>query len=272
MIRFSSQRLEFGKKYFPDCTPKIDIMSLSSSIRWTHITVCWKYESMEELFDLICLTKHLQAQGKIVSLYLPYIPNARMDRVKSVNEVFTLKHFCDVINSLEFEKVTVVDPHSDVSPALLNRVSILSNEDVLQFAVNSILEETGKTPYLFFPDAGAAKRYGSNATNGLVAGYANKNRDWATGEIKGLEICGDIPKDNPILIVDDICSYGGTFYHTSKKLKECGADQIYLCVTHCENSILKGKLLGDDGPIKRVFTTNSLFSETHPKISVREII
>ena len=119
MIRFSSQRLEIGKKYFPDSTPKIDITHLSSSTRWTHITICWKYESMEELFDVICLTKHLQNQGKVVSLYLPYIPNARMDRVKSVNEIFTLKHFCDVINSLEFEKVTVVDPHSDVSPRSL---------------------------------------------------------------------------------------------------------------------------------------------------------
>ena len=37
MIRFSSQRLEIGKKYFPDCTPKIDITHLSSSTQWTYI-------------------------------------------------------------------------------------------------------------------------------------------------------------------------------------------------------------------------------------------
>lgn len=270
MILIDGVSHKIRKTMFPDCTPKINVCCVED--REKKVCISWKYESMEELFDVICLTKHLKSKHKSVSLYLPYIPNARMDRVKSENEVFTLKHFCDIINSLEFEKVTVVDPHSDVSAALLNNVEVIGNDEVVTFALNSILEETGKKPFLFFPDAGAAKRYSSITSYSSVAGYANKIRDWETGEIKGLEICGNIPKDQPILIVDDICSYGGTFYHASQKLKELGASEIYLCVTHCENSILGGKLLDEESPIKRVFTTNSLFTEKHPKITVGVII
>lgn len=262
---YLNKNMSYSKLMFPDQTPKLKV---SNGLRpgQHKVTICWKYESMDELFDVICLAKHLKSQNCIVSLYLPYIPNARMDRVNSSEEVFTLKHFCDVINSLEFEEVRVVDPHSNVSSALLNNVKVISNNSLIRFA----MEYIGRPAY-FFPDAGAAKRYNAFQL-GKVAGYANKLRDWETGRIQGLEICGNVPNDKPILIVDDICSYGGTFYHTAKKLKEAGAGKIYLCVTHCENSILDGELLKEEDLVEQVFTTNSIFSKTHPKIMVQKII
>ena len=59
-----------------------------------------------------------------MNLVLPFVPNARMDRTHSSKEVFTLKYFAEVINSLEFASVTVLDPHSVVSEALIDRVVI----------------------------------------------------------------------------------------------------------------------------------------------------
>ena len=70
-----------------------------------------------------------------------------------------------------------------------------------------------------------------------------------------------------ILIVDDICSKGGTFYHSAKKLKELGAKEVYLYISHCENSILQGEVL-TSGLIERVFTTDSILTEEHEKITV----
>ena len=70
-----------------------------------------------------------------------------------------------------------------------------------------------------------------------------------------------------MLIIDDICSKGGTFYHSAKKLKELGAKNIYLYISHCENTILQGDLL-TSGLIERVFTTDSIFTKSHEKIEV----
>ena len=79
---------------------------------------------------------------------------------------------------------------------------------------------------------------------------------------------GHIPKEKfNALIIDDICSYGGTFYYSAKKLKELGADKIYLYVTHCENNILNGELLKDN-LIEKVFTTESIFTESNKKIEI----
>ena len=118
-----------------------------------------------------------------------------------------------------------------------------------------------------YPDEGSMKRYSGMIKEPYVFGV--KRRDWATGKILGLDIIGnsDLVKGQDILIVDDICSRGGTFYHTAKKLKEMGAGDIYLYVTHCENTVLEGDLLEGD-LIKQMFTTGSIFTKQHPKIEV----
>lgn len=108
----------------------------------------------------------------------------------------------------------------------------------------------------------------------LSVAYGNKVRDWDTGEIKGLEIIGEIPKGAKVLMIDDICSYGGTMYYSAKKLKELGAGDIEMYVSHCENSIIdpeKGKIFREYGLINRVYTTDSILTVEHPKIKlVRE--
>ncbi len=77
----------------------------------------------------------------------------------------------------------------------------------------------------------------------------------------------DCIRDRKILIVDDISSKGGTFYFSAKKLKELGAGEIYLYISHCENTILEGDVL-TSGLIKRVFTTNSIFTKKDERIEV----
>ena len=92
--------------------------------------------------------------------------------------------------------------------------------------------------------------------------FGMKKRDWETGQILGLDIINaDVVKDKNILIVDDICSYGGTFYHSAKALKEAGAKSVSLYVTHCEKSITSGSLASSDGLIDHVYTTKSILPE-----------
>jgi ribose-phosphate pyrophosphokinase len=210
----------------------------------------WIYENDAELFTLYCLTKMRNFYG--VFLDMPYIPHARMDRVKTEKDVFTLKFFCQMINSMNFVTVNVLDAHSDVSLALLDRVQQLNTFKY----VNQAIEDIGTEDLVvFFPDAGAHKRYNYHE---FPSTYGIKSRDWETGRIESLEIANPgLVKGKKVLIIDDICSYGGTFLRSADALKEAGAEEVYLYVSHCENSIFKGKL-PESNLIKRVYTTNSL--------------
>lgn len=230
----------------------------------------WYFESNEELVALIFLTKHLRSYDNTrkINLLLPYIPNARQDRVKTTEDVFTLKYFADIINYLNFNQVQVLDPHSSVSEALINNIVVCNPKNYIEKTLGRIESQYNyKQVLAFYPDEGAMKRYSGLLDRPYAFGI--KKRDWATGQILGLDAAGstDKIKDSTILIVDDICSRGGTFYHSAKKLKELGAKEIYLYVTHCENTILEGELL-TSGLIERVYTTNSIFTKEHEKIEV----
>lgn len=251
--------------HFPDGTTLFD-KDVKYLLSYASARIEWRFENNEEMVTLWYLVHYLRDHGySHIRLQMPYIPNARMDRVKDQSDVFTLKYFAQFINSLNFENVTVLDPHSCVSEALIDRIEVKS--PIL--GIMSAMEEC--TPdMLFFPDEGAMKRLSSMFHTEYAFGI--KKRDWATGKILGLDVSGCVEKINgsKILIADDICSKGGTFYHSAKKLKELGAKEVYLYVTHCENTILEGDLL-TSGLIEKVYTTNSIFTKEHEKIEVFEL-
>lgn len=261
MITLNGNKLDIGS--FPDGTM---LIKEKEAVLYKQVSIRWTYENDREFLALIYLAKHLRAKGvEYMYLDMPYIPNARMDRVKNEEDVFTLKYFAEILNSLNFTSVSVLDPHSSVSEALINNLDVCSPFPYINEALNSIVSET--CPMLFYPDEGSMKRYSGMYC--MPYAYGIKNRDWQTGKIIGLDVItnGTEIAGKDILIVDDICSYGGTFLHSARKLKELGANDIYLYVSHCENSILDGELI-KSGLLKKIYTTDSIFTKEHELIEV----
>lgn len=234
--------------------------------------IIWKYEDPAEQVILYSLVSHLRDRfaAQEINLIMPYIPNARMDRTHNCGEVHMLKYFCRFINDLHFNSVQVMDPHSDVSVSLLDRVFFINPTPFVKHACHY-----SGAQYLFFPDEGAAKRYGP-VYNFRPYLHGKKVHDWATGTISGLKVENPMElKDDfngkSILIIDDICSRGGTFMYAGLALKKMGFGKIDLCITHCEKTIFAGKLLSSDSPINHIYTTDSIFTGEHDKISVMEL-
>lgn len=263
MLELNGKKIETEK--FPDGTLLIkeNVPKEYKSERSAAVT--WRFENNEELVALIFIVNHLKAHGvSRIHLDMPYIPNARQDRVKSDEDVFTLKYFSEIINWLGFTSVTVLDPHSSVSEALFENIIIKTPAENIARVIDGIGEQN---LMMFYPDEGAMKRYSTLTDKPFAFGI--KKRDWSTGQIKGLDVSGavDMISGSRILIVDDICSKGGTFYYSAKKLRELGAAEVYLYISHCENSILQGEIL-TSGLIERVFTTDSILTAEHSKITV----
>lgn len=244
---------------FPDGTLRLNLPYSLLDASEDAIDISWKYESDAELFTLIAVRGHFSRYP--ARLYMPYIPHARMDRVKAESDVFTLKYFCNIINSLNFTEVHVLDAHSNVSLALIDNVVSISPQFHICEAIFDF--DQGNTA-LFFPDEGAMKRYADDNKE-YPFGFGMKKRDWTTGKILGLEI---MQKENivgkDVLIIDDICSRGGTFYHSAKALLAAGAKSVSLYITHCENTILDGEIF-TSGMIDKVYTTHSLIHKAELK-------
>jgi ribose-phosphate pyrophosphokinase len=267
MIRYNDMEVKIG--HFPDGTILLKQKPDKRLETFWNSKIFWFYENDEELVALMFLVKHLRSHGiELLSLVMPYVPNARMDRVKNEDEVFTLKYFAEIINSLNFTEVLVMDTHSSVTDALINNVRYIDHVPYIKNAIDDINDPN---LMLFYPDQGSVKRYSDNV--GMEYAFGIKNRDWATGKILGLDVAGSVDKikGRNVLIVDDICSRGGTFYHSAKKLKELGAAKIYLYITHCENTIFEGELLEGD-LIDHIYTTDSILTKTHEKITITNIL
>ena len=257
MIRVGNISIRCGQSMFPDHSLLIKLDPNYMFDNRGAIKVEWFYEGDSELFTLICVKRHIDRHfpGQDVILDMPYIPHARMDRVKSDEDVFTLKYFCEIINSLNFKIVWVRDAHSNVSLALLENVCDTGVKSYINKAT-----QASKAEVLFFPDEGAMKRYSDQSP--LPYAFGMKKRDWTTGKIQGLEIVHpENIKDKNVLIVDDICSRGGTFYHSAKALKAAGAKSVSLYVTHLEETVTLGDLASSDGLVDHIYTTESIFPE-----------
>ena len=264
MIKLNGNIIE--QKTFPDGTSSIRIPT--SMMNFAN-TITWLYDDDSEMMRIIYIVNHLRENGyEHINLVLPYIPNARMDRVKYEDEVFTLKYFANIINSLNFNNVFTLDAHSNVSLALIDRVKNASPFENVNKVLASEMIGDKKNLVFYFPDEGAMKRYGSiSELLSIPYVFGMKRRDWRTGKIEGIDVLGatDELEGKSVLIVDDICSKGGTFYYSAMALKALGVADIYLYVSHLENSVHDGEMI-ESGLIKQIFTTDSIYRECdkHP--------
>lgn len=165
-----------------------------------------------------------------ISVFIPYFPAARQDRIMVPGEALTVKVYADLLNALNLHKVTVLDPHSEVTPALLNECEVLTNYGFVAQVLKQLPEDT----LLISPDGGALKKvYGLAAhLGGLPVIECSKTRNTKTGALSGFKVYAEHLEGKNCLVVDDICDGGGTFIGLAEQLKAKGAKNLYLAVTH----------------------------------------
>lgn len=200
-----------------------------------------------------------------IRLFMPYVPYGRQDRVCVPGESFSLKAFANLINTLPFARVTVVDPHSSVTEAVFDHLHVITQADVIhRFA--AFTSRVAQGVVFISPDAGANKK-----TSELARYYgadefirADKLRDLSTGEIKETIVYSEPLEGRDVVIADDLCDKGGTFLLLAKALRAKGVGKIVLYVTHGLFTHARGvdHLLSNG--IDEVYTTNSYHGQVPP--------
>jgi len=225
----------------------------ASSIRITA-----RLHNSEDILTLMMLHNALISMGyrnNFINLVMPYVPYARQDRICNPGEPFSIKVFANLINSMKFETVLIIDPHSDVTSALINGVEIVTKKEI--FLNWFALEDLTNRAILVSPDAGSNKQVADLAKCFNYDSFirADKIRDVNTGDITETVVySGDIRNEN-VLIVDDICEGGRTFIELAKVLRSKNAGEIHLYVTH--GIFSKGIEALYDAGITKIWTTDS---------------
>lgn len=226
-------------------------LKLNNSFTFYSIQISIK--SFDDLF-LLAQFRKLHPETKV--LVINYLLCARCDRRFSDKETLDLKIVTDFINNLKFDYVYITKPHSDVSMALID--NSISRSYTKELVVKCI-KQNNITSYSFIsPDAGASKWIEKELGSTNII-QCSKDRDAATGEIKGVKI-PELPNDTCI-IVDDLCDGGATFINIAKQLKAMGVQKVYLVVTH---GIFSKGFEVFDGLVDHIYCTNSFADFKNP--------
>lgn len=238
---------------FPAGESGIRIEGLNDQL-YHSVKINARLQNNGDLIKLFLLTDAARRMGfSNVDLFIPYLPYARQDRVMVEGEPFSLKVITNLLNSQNYRHIDLFDVHSDISTALISNSISIPNHSFVKKVI-------GKDYLLCSPDSGSNKKIYQlakylNYHQEIV--FANKIRDVSDGKIidTRLDVGGmkiDTLRGTRAVIVDDICSRGGTFIALAKKLKEAGVAKVDLIVSHYENTANKPLEYVD-----HIYTTNS---------------
>jgi len=202
------------------------------------ISVDTKTPADNYLWEILLLAEAVyQTFGYVLPrriLHIPYLPHARADRVFEYGNSHPLEAFLSAIVNKGFTSIYLTDPHSDYYIRILN-VEVKPQHECFLNTVRTV--KSGDV--LVAPDKGAlAKIYKLQQAldKNTIATFvveAGKKRDKSTGKIIDTTIPEDFNyKGKTFYITDDLLDAGGTFIPLAQKLKEAGAKEVNLYVTH----------------------------------------
>jgi ribose-phosphate pyrophosphokinase len=232
--------------------------------------IVFKINSYQDLWYLNQYVDVCNHNGYRPTIIIPNLIDAQADRRFNKNESSGLKLVCNFLNNMQ-ANFKIFHPHNpEVVEALIDNVEIIDNSNFINEVLFYIApgpgfydsEKLGNL-ILMSSDAGGFKplmklcdkiNWQGQTSSASKSRTYNNNKSTLFQQIDRNDFLG---KD--ILIIDDICVYGGTFKGLSKMLIERNCGKLYLAVSH-----MTVQNLGDD-PVTnyfdKVFTTNSKFDE-----------
>ena len=232
----------------------------------------YRINTYEDLWHLGQILEIMDWKGASPIVTIPNLIDAQADRRFNTNKSFGLKMVCKFLNTYQNAYFRIFHPHNpEVVEALMDNVEIIDNSEFITSVLKSIgvaIASDGigtiRNPNLILmsSDAGGFKPLMKLCDNINWQGEtysASKARLTGHSETRMKQLIDRQDfEGKDILIVDDICVYGGTFKGLSKMLKERNCGRLFLA---CSHGTIQN--LGDD-PVTnyydKVFFTNSKFS------------
>lgn len=265
-----------GGELHPRCMP----MLLGRS-NVTNITA--KITSAADIVALMLLTDAVKRtyKPKVLTLTMPYVPYGRQDRVCNEGESFGIKVVANIINSLGFDTVYTLMPHSDVTSAVIEnldtkRMTNTWDKKLMEYG-NDLYARTKKDIVVVSPDSGANKRtlnfvtkWNSAIRDGQASMpwvrpiRADKVRDAVNGAILDTRLYAlpEDVKDAHVIIYDDIVDGGMTFIKIAEVLQESRPASVILAAPH---GIFSKGFSPFNGLIDTVITTSTFITDSKVK-------
>ena len=221
---------------------------------------------------LICIDALRRSSAKNITAVIPYFGYARQDRKVVPRTAISAKLVSNLITNAGANRILSVDLHAgqiqgffDIPVDNLFATPIFARHIKKNIKTNNLI--------CVAPDVGGVERTRALSRRINVGIAIIDKRRPAPGKSEVMNIVGNV-KNKTCVIVDDIIDSGGTIVNAAKALKDKGAKEVYVYITH---AVLSGSALDKirKSQIKKLIITdtidNSKKIKTSKKIEVISI-
>ena len=204
---------------------------------------------------LICIDALKRSSAKNITAVIPYFGYARQDRKVVPRTAISAKLVSDLITNAGANRILSVDLHAGQIQGFFNipvdnlfATPIFARHIKKKINLNNLI--------CVAPDVGGVERTRalSRRLNTSIA-IIDKRRP-APGKSEVMNIVGNVKNKNCV-IIDDIIDSGGTIVNAAKALKDKGARDVYVYITH---AVLSGQAVDkiEKSKIKKLITTDTI--------------
>ena len=202
---------------------------------------------------LLCIDALKRSSAKNITAVIPYFGYARQDRKVAPRTSISAKLVSNLITKAGADRVVTVDLHAGQIQGFFD-IPVDNLFATPIFARHVKKKIKSKNLICVAPDVGGTERaraLGKILNVGLA--IVDKRRP-KPGQSQVMNIIGDV-KGKTCILVDDIIDSGGTIVNAAKALKDRGAKEVYVYITHgvlsgeavnkIKNSVIKNLVITD---------------------------
>jgi len=233
-------------------------VELNENIRGNSIFIIQSISSPanDNLMELLlCIDALKRSSAKNITAVIPYFGYARQDRKVVPRTSISAKLVSNLITKAGADRVVTVDLHAGQIQGFFD-IPVDNLFATPIFARHVKKKIKSKNIVCVAPDVGGVERTRalSRRINSTIA-IIDKRRP-APGKSEVMNLIGNVKGKNCI-IVDDIIDSGGTIVNAAKALREKGAKDVYVYITH---AVLSGNAVDkiQNSKIKKLITTDTI--------------
>ena len=246
LVRSSIRKFSDGEIY----------IEINENIRGNSIFVIQSVSSPanDNLMELLlCIDALKRSSAKNITAVIPYFGYARQDRKVVPRTSISAKLVSNLITNAGADRVVTIDLHAGQIQGFFD-IPVDNLFATPIFARHVKKKIKNKNLICVAPDVGGTERARALGKF-LHAGLAiiDKRRP-APGKSEVMNVIGSV-KGKTCIIVDDIIDSGGTIVNAAKALKDRGAKEVYVYITHgvlsgeavkkIKNSVIKNLVITD---------------------------
>jgi len=210
---------------------------------------------------LICIDALRRSSAKNITAVIPYFGYARQDRKVVPRTAISAKLVSNLITNAGANRILSVDLHAgqiqgffDIPVDNLFATPIFARHIRKNIKIDNVI--------CVSPDIGGVERTRALSRRINVGIAIIDKRRPSPGKSEVMNVIGNI-KNKTCVIVDDIIDSGGTIVNAANALKEKGAKEVYVYITH---AVLSGNAVEkiNKSQIKKLITTDTI--DNHKKI------